>query len=318
MRERIAHTNKLLLPALAALAFALAIGLSACGGQSKEGEGEKTPDYEVKSFDLGAYFSVEVYNDEVVFDSAEECDVLLVYVKATNNSDEARAFGDSANINTYGSDGKNLRWSYIEGDDGKPICDPSADDVKKIEPGESMEFVYGWEIESYDTARVNFGGYTVATEDTDVEFDLSGRQTEKAKAAQEKAEAELAAKKETSEVNLPGCTIALAEGWYVDSSDDKKAKLRNDTLENGYIEVNNMTLATSAQEESEKLNRNYGGGLSIDTVTIGSQDFYHLKPAPTQFLLLADESETGHVIKIYGMFLTMDQAADQLAQITIK
>lgn len=309
--------------AFAALMLGLTMGLTACGGatdnkvedpQVNEESVENTQDtgsYDVKTFQLGKFYEVEIFNDEVVFDSEKEVDVLLVYLQATHIGDEPWPFSSSANVNAFGDSGEKLRWSRIEDGNGV-ITDLSAAD-EELENGESVELVYGWELADYNPVTVNFGGFTSSVEDTDIVFDVEGRQTEGAKAVA----ADIDEKKNAGEIEIQDATIKLADGWYADSSDDRKAKLKNDDLGKGYVEVSNLPNAESAAAESNKTNENFGGDKPIDTVTINGQEFTRLIINDTQFILLTDTSG-GSVIKIYGMHFSMDQVTDQLELIEIK
>ena len=317
--------GKTLLAIFTVLMLSLTIGLTACGGGTKdkpiEPEGSEEPaesgedasSYDVKTFQLGEFFEVEIYNDEVVFDSEKGVDVLLVYVRATHIGDKPWPFSSSANVNVFDSTGEKLRFSYIEDDKGNTITDLSAADTE-LESGDSIELVYGWELADYDLVTVSFGGFTSSVEDTEIVFDVAGRQTEGAKAVA----AELEEKKNAGEIEIQDCTIKLADGWYADSSSDTKAKLKNDELGNGYVEVSCLTIAESAEAEREKLNSNFGGDKPLDTVTINGQEYYRLIPNDTQFILLADTSAGDSVIKIYGMHFSMDQVTDQLELIEIQ
>ena len=302
-----------------ALMLGLTFGLTACGGgtdnkaEAPAESVEETSSYEVKTFQLGTSFEVEIYDDEVVFDSEKDVDVLLVYLRATQIGDEPRSFSSSANVIAYDANGDKLRWSRIEDASGNTITDLSAAD-SKLETGESVELVYGWQLADYNPVTVNFGGFHSGVEDTEIVFEVEGRQTEGAKAVA----ADIEEKKNAGEIEIQDSTIKLADGWYADSSDDRKAKLKNDDLGNGYIDVSYLPLAECAKAEREKLNQNFGGNKPLDTVTINGQKFYRLIPNDTQFILLVDTSASGGVIKIYGMHFSMDQVTDQLELIEIK
>ncbi len=312
-------TGKSTLAFFVALMLGLTFGLTACGGGTdnkaeKPAESvEETSSYEVKTFQLGTSFEVEIYDDEVVFDSEKDVDVLLVYLRATQIGDEPRSFSSLANVHASDANGDKLRWSRIEDANGNTITDLSAAD-SKLETTESVELVYGWQLADYNPVTVNFGGFHSGIEDTEIVFEVEGRQTEGAKAVA----ADIEEKKNAGEIEIQDSTIKLADGWYADSSDEKEAKLKNDDLGSGYIEVSYLPLAKSAEAEREKLNQNFGGNKPLDTVTINGQKFYRLIPNDTQFILLVDTSASGGVIKIYGMHFSMDQVTDQLELIEIK
>ncbi|HUH53416.1 MAG TPA: DUF5067 domain-containing protein [Microbacteriaceae bacterium] len=303
-----------------ALMLSLTLGLTACGSGAGETVDEtveetiesapETGSYDVKTFQLGNFYEVEIYNDDVVFDSEKEVDVLLVYLKATHIGDDPWPFSSAANVNAFDDSGEKLRWSRIEDGSGT-ITDLSAAD-EELENGESVDLVYGWELTDYNPVTVNFGGFTASVEDTDIVFEVEGRQTEEAKAVA----ADIEEKKSAGGVEIEGSTINLADGWYADSSTDKKAKLKNDDLGKGYVEVSFLPLAESAEAERAKLNDNFGGDKPLDSVTINGQDFLRLTPNDTQFILLADTS-AGNVIKVYGMHFAMDEVTEQLELIEI-
>lgn len=301
----------------AAFTLSLGVGLTACtsGVDEKVEEtvesSEQTSSYDVKTFQLGNFYEVEIYNDDVVFDSEKEVDVLLVYLRATHVGDEPWPFSSSANVNAFDSSGEKLRWSRIEDGSGV-ITDLSAAD-EELEAGESVELVYGWELTDYNPVTVNFGGYTSTVEDTDIVFDLDGRQTDGSKAVA----ADIEDKKNAGEIEIQDVTINLADGWYADSASERKVKLKNDDLGKGYVEVSLLPNAESAEAESVKINENFGGDKPLDTVTINGQEFLRVIPNDTQFILLADTSG-GSVIKIYGMHFSMDQVTEQLELIEIK
>lgn len=298
--------------AMVVTGIALACGLVACGASPDAADHTATQTYEVKTFDLGNYLSYEIYDDEVVFAEDGACDVFLVYAKITNKGD--KPWSESKTANVYASQkGENLDWFELHEKSELKLGST------ELEPGDSIELVYSWKLNDYSPVTVNFGGYTVSVEDTDITFDIADRQTDESKAAQATAAEEKAAKLTTKELDMEGCTVALADGWYIDSSSASSAKLKNDSLGSGaYMDISCRTKTSSAQEAIESLNKNFGGGNTIDTVTIGSVVYYRIIPTDSQFYLVADASTAGNTVKVSGMFLTMDQAARQLEKIVVK
>lgn len=301
--------------AVAIVGIALVCGLSACGGGAggSDADADKTAEsYEVETFDLGKYLSYEIYNDEVVFAKDGACDAFLVYAKISNVGDEPWSESKTANVHAH-QDGESLDWFELHEKSQLKLGSI------ELEPGDSIELVYSWKLNDYSPVAVNFGGYTVSVEGTDITFDIADRQTDESKAAQAAAADEKASKLTTKELAMEGCTVTLADGWYVGSSSASSAKLKNDSLGSGaYMDISCRTNTSPAQEAIESLNKNFGGGNAIDTVTIGSAVYYRIIPADSQFYLVADTSTAGSTVKLSGMFLTMDQAASQLEKIIIK
>lgn len=280
-----------------AMVLTMALGLAACGGSAK---------YEEQTFTLSRW-EVTITNDEVVFSESENCDVLNVYVTAKNTGEDAAAYSSTANVNPY--QGEDRLDSGELGDYSQY--------QNEVEPGETIDVVYSWELIDDRDVIVNFGGYTVAVEDTDITFVVRDRITDEWKAAQEAAAAELAEKMDVSTVSLEGgVTVDVADGWYVDDSDDSEVTVQlND--ESGNVEVKTSNLWGTAQEWAEKMAGNYQKDASVlTTQDINGTTYICLPVNDTQFMLFADIGD-GYAVRMYGMFISLDDAMAQMELVTL-
>lgn len=275
------------------------------------------PKYEREAFKLGENYTVQITKEEVIFDSDDKCDNLMVYFTAKNTGKDEWAFNSTANIIAK-QDDEILSLAQVEDESGNKILNVEKGKTK-LKPGESIDLIYGWKLENYSPVKVNFGGYTTDVEDTLIEFNVAEKQTAEAKTASDEAASKLANQKNLTELDLSGCSMKLVDGWYVSASDNKTATLKNDSISSGSITITCSSNTSTAAEWGEKLNGNFGGDLTVTSYEANGTNYVRLDPTDTQFILLADQTAAEKsIVKITGMFVTLDQAATQVSNITIK
>ena len=144
-----------------------------------------------------------------------------------------------------------------------------------------------------------------------VVFDVEGRQTEGAKAAEE-AEA---AKKEARNLDILYVTAEIADGWYIEESDDDSAQIKQDADNGGYLRI--TTIFADSPKEAAESDQSIYADSKLSTKTINGTEYQYLKINDTQFALYA-QCSTGEIFSVLGMFVDLDNAMPQLEKITVK
>lgn len=106
----------------------------------------------------------------------------------------------------------------------------------------------------------------------------------------------------------------MADGWYIDEADDDSVKIDQDKEDGGYLEIMSV-FSETAKEAAEEAKGIYPDA-EVSEKTIAGTDYQYVKIKDDQFKLYA-KSGTGEVFQIYGMFLDIDSAVDQLEKITV-
>lgn len=287
--------------------FMTGCGNSGDGGSGSD-EGGGDSNYETQTVILTGerdeqYWEITVTNDEVVFNEEYQEDEILISVTARNLSEEA-AILDNDVIATATQNGNNLSSSSGGEDTYEKLNTP-------VEPGDSVELVYARVLEDYSQVQVEFHGYTSYVTGGTVVFDVEGRQTEEAKAA---AEAE-AAKRDARSLDIEYVTADIADGWYIDESDDDSAKIAQDGEDKGYLRIT-VSFADSPKAAAER-NQSLYADAKISTVIINGTEYQYLEINDSQFELYAACSN-GDIFVISGMFVDLDTAMPQMEKITVK
>ena len=166
-----------------------------------------------------------------------------------------------------------------------------------------------------DKAEETTAATTEATTEAATEASEEAEATEATEEETEATEAETEeTTEETTEAALDGeidvyegaVTFEAPEGWTVESVNKTEAKVTKDDIKGSYVKVGFSTKTCTAEEWASKYDENYGGGNTIDQVTIGDHTFWHLCPVEGQEFLLLDGVEEGTVIKITTMKLTLE------------
>ena len=308
------------------LAGAMCSGLAACGlgetpGASSQDAQESESDealqgvvlYDVDAFELDGW-SVEITDAEIVFDESSGKDDLIVYLTAKNGNSEAGSFAGVANIFAYQGDAE-LRQANAMKDDGEFYLnlDPFNE---LVEPEKEIELMYGWELEGYDTLEVIFTGFYEGVERNVVHFDVSNCQTDEAAAVAAGALDGVDAKHAAKGAKLEGVQLEVVEPWFLDSSDDTHAELRQDDSP-AQLSVVVSDEQESAEAWANRIRENYTEGSDVSTVRVGVNTFYCFYPTETQFQLFADCPGGGRAVNIRGMFLTLEEATAQIESIAL-
>lgn len=119
-------------------------------------------------------------------------------------------------------------------------------------------------------------------------------------------------------IDITGATIEAPEGWKLEDSAEKSAEYSNPDIHGSSVEFNYSTMTKSAQEWAQALDGNFGGGNTIDQVTIGENTFWHLSPVDGQDYLIIDGTEEKSVIKISTMSISLDQAKPLIETLKLK
>ena len=309
--------------AMALLAsLVLALALTACGGGGGGGtssggsdsagggtDQQQQASFDNITFDIGD-ISVDIHGSEVVFNAQYEVDVLHLYGTITNNGDEPF---NPYDLEVDGMQGTQLlRVAQTRDADGHFLIDQNKGE--DLAPGASAEVVWGWELKWYDDpVVVTFSSYYAPEDETVVEFDVSGSETE-----DHAAIAPAADDADHTIADITGATVTLPnDSWYFESSSTASAKVKND--ENGAsVNVVYSSTSTSAQEDAETNHGNFSDAGDITTVEINGVEWVYFEPVPgSQFMIFA-ESPSGGVVQAYGMFASYDECMDLLEKIELK
>lgn len=144
-----------------ATVLALSFALIGCGDSYQE---------QTVEFDE---WTITITNDEVVYDEDNECDNLVVYFTATNNKDRANAFSDRANMQVK-QDGEKLQLMQLKDENGNSLYDFEKWSTQ-LEPGESIDLVYGSQLISDSPVNFVFSGYSSDIVDAELQFEVADR-----------------------------------------------------------------------------------------------------------------------------------------------
>lgn len=279
-------------------ALSLTLGLLTACGESYE---KQTID--VTDGNDTNYWELTVTNDEVQFNEGTGYDDLIVYVTAKNTSDQTEKLSSDI-IATPTQNGETLDAGIqIEGNYDL-IC-------SEVEAGKSVDVVYTCRLADYSPVTMEFHGYTSAVVGGTATFDVEGRQTDEAKAA---AEAE-AAKRDANSFDIEYVTGEVAEGWYIDEVDDDSVEIARDDDSGASLSIS-VTFGDSAKDAMMTEEKNYPDAKT-STKTINGTKYQVLTKTKDMFALFA-ETSNGDLFKISGLFLTVNDAMDQLKKITVK
>ena len=111
----------------------------------------------------------------------------------------------------------------------------------------------------------------------------------------------------TGELSVEGATIEAPDGWTAEQTTAKEIKISKDDKKGAYIKINYSTNSDNAEQWAHNYDENYGGGNTIDQVTVGDYTFWHVAPVEGQEFLMIDGTEEKSVIKISSMSLGLDE-----------
>ena len=144
---------------------------------------------------------------------------------------------------------------------------------------------------------------TTAAATTEAATEATTEATEATEAETEEETTEAAL---TGELDVEGATVEALDGWTAEASGTKEIKFNKDGEKGAYVKINYSTKTKTAEEWAHSYDENYGGGNTIDQVTVGDYTFWHLCPVEGQEFLIVDGTEEGSVIKFSSMQLGLD------------
>ncbi len=157
---------------MAALFAIMAGSLSGCNSGSSDSVATEEAAYEVQTFDYGENLQFSIHGEEIRYDSKAETDVFVLYITATVTGEEPWKVNTTANVNPYQGEEK-LIYSSIKEPGGDYLANSLSAGDEEVQPGDSIELVYAWELIDESPVVVSFGGYSASFEPIEIEFDLS-------------------------------------------------------------------------------------------------------------------------------------------------
>lgn len=258
-------------------------------------------------------WELTVTKEEIIYDDYYKCDSLYLHITAVNNGDAAARLADISNFLAYQHE-DNLDWGQIQDENGEFILNTDA--AKEETPaGGSIELLYGWQLEDDSTVTISFGGYTIDNEKVTLDIEVKDRISKEWKDAAAAAAAELEEKQSVNGFDILGVSGELADGWYINSSDDKSVELMKEGV-SGYVSISCADYKDSAQEWAESQAANYQEQKPITSETIGANTYVCLTVMEDQVMLFMETSEG--VVKIQSMFYTLDDMRTQVEALTFK
>ncbi len=304
-------TKKRALLALFMIAL-LMLNVTACGPKSDEGGMEApTQSYEEQTFVMDNW-EVTITKDSLVYEDYYECDDFVVYVTAKNIGEEAAKFSETANFVAF-QNGETLDWGQAKENDEFLLNNQAAQE--ETAAGETVDAVYAWALKDDSAVTVKFGGYTVDTESTELTFEVADRITDTWKESIAAKEAEEAEKQSATGFDMVGVSGEFVDGWYAEYITDKDTELKRDGAD-GTITITSSTSRESAQAWAEQTVGNFSEPKEITSVTIGATTYLCIVVNDTQVELYVDGTDA--VVKIRGMFCTLEDITPQVEAFTIK
>ena len=327
-------TKKILLGAPAvALSAALACTMVACGaggGEQSESGGDAAASksaYESQKIEVEG-FTVESLADGTYYrGDVYKADGFWLRVKITNNNESAKApsaFSARAAVGTF--------------DAGDAVFDASGDqrlnaDTKtqavelsegaqmdanaKIEPGQSVEFIYFWTTKDnyYGPITVEFDSSSSSDSNPGVmHFDTTERESDEYKAAREAAEAIEA----QGGIDFPSYSIIPADGWKLgDRIDEKYEGCDFKHGDEAISSIDMRTFKTSPMMEAEARQGSKKKGV-IDEVEINGVTWvrYTSEAGAVSLFVEAPSGKTGS--RVIGSKETWDDALLMAQNVVLK
>ena len=299
-----------------ALSAALACTLAGCGGtEGGQGEsGDNAPAGQtansVQSAEV-AGFTIESVGDGSYYrGAAERQDGFWLRVKITNNNESAKApsaFSARAAVGTF--------------DAGDAVFDASGDQRlnadTKIEPGQSVEFIYFWTTKDnyYGPITVEFDSSSSSDSNPSVmHFDTTGRESDEYKAAREAAEAIEA----QGGIDFPSYSIIPADGWKLgDRIDEKYEGCDFKHGDEAISSIDMRTFKTSPMMEAEARQGSKKKGV-IDEVEINGVTWVRYASEAGAVSLFVEAPSGKTVSMVIGSKVTWDDALLMAQNVVLK
>ncbi|WP_417167194.1 hypothetical protein [Senegalimassilia anaerobia] len=316
-----------------ALSAALACTMAGCGGTEggQGGSGGNAPAGQtansVQTAEV-AGFTIESVGDGSYYRGAvERQDGFWLRVKITNNNESAKApstFSARAAVGTF--------------DAGDAVFDASGDqrlnaDTKtqavelgegaqmdanaKIEPGQSVEFIYFWTTKDnyYGPITVEFDSSSSSDPNPSVmHFDTTGRESDGYKAAREAAEAIEA----QGGIDFPSYSIIPADGWKLgDRIDEKYEGCDFKHGDEAISSIDMRTFKTSPMMEAEARQGSKKKGV-IDEVEINGVTWVRYTSEAGAVSLFVEAPSGKTVSMVIGSKVTWDDALPMVQNVVLK
>ena len=319
-------------PAIA-LSAALACTMAGCGGTEggQDGSGDNAPAGQtVNSVQTAevAGFTIESVGDGSYYrGAAERQDGFWLRVKITNYNESAKApsaFSARAAVGTF--------------DAGDAVFDTSGDqrlnaDTKtqavelgegaqmdanaKIEPGQSVEFIYFWTTKDnyYGPITVEFDSSSSSDSNPSVmHFDTTGRESDEYKATREAAEAIEA----QGGIDFPSYSIVPADGWKLgDRIDEKYEGCDFKRGDEAISSIDMRTFKTSPMMEAEARQGSKKKGV-IDEVDINGVTWVRYTSEAGAVSLFVEAPSGKTVSMVIGSKVTWDDALLMAQNVVLK
>ena len=314
-----------------ALSAALACTMAGCGG-TEGGQGESGGNApagqtanSVQTAEV-AGFTIESVGDGSYYrGAAERQDGFWLRVKITNNNESAKApsaFSARAAVGTF--------------DAGDAVFDTSGDqrlnaDTKtqavelgegaqmdanaKIEPGQSVEFIYFWTTKDnyYGPITVEFDkNATGGTDPRTMRFDTTGKESDGYKAAVEATEAI----KAQGGVDYAAYSVKAADGWSLVETKEKSSDATFNP-EGSTKRFSTSTCSRAPQKEAEALQGNFGGKGEIDEVDINGATWTRYTQTGTYYMFTVAPCSTT-VRMFIDSGITWEDAMPMMQNVTLK
>ena len=316
-----------------ALSAALACTMAGCGGteggQGGSGDGTAATQaaYQSQSIDVEG-FTVESLADGTYYrGDVYKADGFWLRVKITNNNEAAKApsaFSARAAVGTF--------------DAGDAVFDASGDqrlnaDTKtqavelgegaqmdantKIEPGQSVEFIYFWTTKDnyYGPITVEFDSSSSSDSNPSVmHFDTTGRESDEYKAAREAAEAIEA----QGGIDYPSYSIIPADGWKLgDRIDEKYEGCDFKHGDEAISSIDMRTFKTSPMMEAEARQGSKKKGV-IDDVEINGVTWVRYTAESGAVSLFVEAPSGKTVSMVIGSKVTWEDALLMAQNVVLK
>lgn len=185
----------------------------------------------------------------------------------------------------------------------------------KIEPGESIEWVYFWTTKDnyYGPITVQFDkNATGGTDPRTMRFDTTGKETDGYKAAVEAAEAI----KAQGGVDYAAYSVKAADGWSLVETKEKSSDATFNP-EGSTKRFSTSTCSRAPQKEAEALQGNFGGKGEIDEVDINGATWTRYTQTGTYYMFTV--APCGTTVRMFiDSGITWEDAMPMMQNVTLK
>ena len=308
-----------------ALSAALACTMAGCGGTEggQDGSGDNAPAGQTANSAQTAEvagFTIESVGDGSYYrGAAERQDGFWLRVKITNNNESAKApsaFSARAAVGSFDA-GDAVFDAYTKTQAVELGEGAQMDANAKIEPGQSIEFIYFWTTKDnyYGPITVEFDSSSSSDSSSSVmHFDTTGRESDEYKAAREAAEAIEA----QGGIDYPSYSIIPADGWKLgDRIDEKYEGCDFKHGDEAISSIDMRTFSTSPMMEAEARQGSKKKGV-IDEVEINGVTWVRYTAESGAVSLFVEAPSGKTVSMVIGSKLTWDDALPMVQNVVLK